>query len=157
MKIVVLNMGLTGEAYLKEGLALYEKRIRHYIPFEMLYLHESRQKKKLPENLQKEHEGRIILSMLEQIDFPVLLDEQGRQMSSMAFSGFLQQAMNRATRTLGFIIGGAYGFSGEVYQAVPERISLSGMTFSHQLIRLIFLEQLYRGLTIIRGESYHHA
>jgi 23S rRNA (pseudouridine1915-N3)-methyltransferase len=78
-------------------------------------------------------------------------------MSSMAFSGFLQQAMNRATRTLGFIIGGAYGFSGEVYQAVPERISLSGMTFSHQMIRLIFLEQLYRGLTIIRGESYHHA
>jgi 23S rRNA (pseudouridine1915-N3)-methyltransferase len=157
MKIVVLNIGRTSESYLKEGLALYENRIRHYVPFEMIYLHEPRQAKNQPEKKQKEMEGEIILSALDHIDHPVLLDERGRQMSSVGFSGFLQQAMNRGTRNLGFIIGGPYGFSEKVYQNVPDRISLSGMTFSHQLIRLLFLEQIYRGLTIIRGEPYHHA
>jgi len=157
MKIVVLNIGRTGEPYLREGLALYEKRIRHYVPFDMIYLPEQKQVKNQAEIKQKENEGRIFLSALDQIDHPVLLDEQGRQMSSVGFSNFLQQAMNKGTRTLGFIIGGAYGFSEAVYQAVPDRVSLSGMTFPHQLIRLLFLEQLYRGLTIIRGEPYHHA
>ena len=156
MKIIVLNTGLTIEPYLKEGLTLYEKRIRHYIPFEMVYLREFSRIKGQPEKIQRENGGRIILPELVKIDYPVLLDERGKPMSSAGFSDFLQQAMNRGTRTLGFIIGGPYGFSEEVYKAVPERISLSLMTFSHQMIRLIFLEQLYRAFTLIKGEPYHH-
>jgi 23S rRNA (pseudouridine1915-N3)-methyltransferase len=157
MKIIILSIGITGESYLKDGLALYEKRIRHYIPFEMVYLREPRHVKSNSEIVQKENEGRIIMSALDQVDYPVLLDERGTQLSSAGFSNYLQQTMNRGTRTLGFIIGGPFGFSEEVYKAVPERISLSGMTFPHQLVRLLFLEQLYRGFTIIRGEPYHHA
>ncbi len=110
----------------------------------------------ISEKTQKENEGKIILSALANYDYKVLLDERGKMLGSPAFSGFLQNAMNRGTRNLAFVTGGPYGFSEEVYQAVPERISLSGMTFSHQMIRLIFLEQLYRAFTIIRGEPYHH-
>lgn len=157
MKITVLNIGRTGESWLKEGIAVYENRLCHYIPFEMIYLREPKSAKNQSENLQKENEGKIILSALSNFDYKVLLDERGKIMSSNGFSGFLQTAMNRGTRNLAFVTGGAYGFSEEVYQAVPERISLSGMTFSHQMIRLLFLEQLYRGFTIIRGEPYHHA
>jgi len=156
MKIVVLNTGRTTGAYLREGLAFYENRIRHYIPFEMIYLPEPRQLKTPAENLQKEAEGRILLRSLDRFDFPVLLDERGTRFNSTGFANYLQQAMNRGTRSMAFIIGGPYGFSEEIYKAVPNRISLSEMTFPHQLIRLILLEQLYRGLTIIRGEPYHH-
>jgi 23S rRNA (pseudouridine1915-N3)-methyltransferase len=157
MKIAVLNIGRTGETWLKNGLAIYESRLRHYVPFEMIYLPESKAAKNQTEKLQKENEGKIILSALANFDYRVLLDERGKMMSSTAFSGFLQNAMNRGTKNLAFVTGGPYGFSEEVYQAVPERLSLSGMTFSHQMIRLLFLEQLYRGFTIIRGEPYHHA
>jgi 23S rRNA (pseudouridine1915-N3)-methyltransferase len=157
MKIAVLNIGRTGESWLKDGLALYENRLRHYVPFEMVYLQEPRQSKNQHEKIQKEHEGKIILSALENFEHKVLLDERGKMMGSAGFAGFLQNSMNRGTRSLAFVTGGPFGFSDEVYQAVPERISLSEMTFSHQMIRLIFLEQLYRGFTIIRGEPYHHA
>jgi 23S rRNA (pseudouridine1915-N3)-methyltransferase len=156
MKIAVLNIGRTAEAWLKDGLAIYENRLRHYVPFEMIYLQEPKTKNP-SEKMQKENEGKIILAALANFDYRVLLDERGKMLSSSAFSGFLQNAMNRGTKNLAFVTGGAYGFSEEVYQAVPERISLSGMTFSHQMIRLLFLEQLYRGFTIIRGEPYHHA
>jgi len=157
MKIYVLNIGRTIEPYLKEGLSLYEKRIVRYVPFEMIYLREPRGSRNLPEKILKEQEGKVILSALEQIDHPVLLDERGRQLSSSGFSDYLQEAMNRGIKNMGFIIGGPYGFSGEVYRMVPDRISLSGMTFPHQLVRLLFLEQLYRGFTIIRREPYHHS
>jgi 23S rRNA (pseudouridine1915-N3)-methyltransferase len=109
------------------------------------------------ENVQKESEGRILLSGLEKVDYPVLLDVEGKRFDSVGFSQFIQKVMNKGIRHMGFVIGGPYGFSGEVYQAVPERISLSEMTYSHQLVRLVFLEQLYRAFTIIRGEPYHHA
>lgn len=107
--------------------------------------------------VQRESEGKILLQALEKIDYPVLLDEKGKQFDSAEFSQYIQQAMNRGIHNLGFVIGGPFGFSMELYRAVPERISISAMTFSHQLIRLVFLEQLYRAFTIIRGESYHHA
>ena len=123
----------------------------------MIYLQESRPAKNQPEKKQKENEGKIILSALANFDYRILLDERGKTMNSTAFSVFLQNAMNRGTKSLAFVTGGPYGFSEEVYQAVPDRISLSDMTFSHQMIRLLFLEQLYRGFTIIRGEPYHHA
>ena len=157
MKISIITLGKTQESYLKEGIALYEKRIRHYVPFEMIYLDEPRNMKSQPETVLKEYEGKLLLSALEKTDQPVLLDVGGKQLDSVAFSDFIQRAMNRGIRNLGFIIGGAYGFSEEVFLSVPERLSLSSMTFSHQLIRLVFLEQLYRAFTIIRGEPYHHA
>jgi len=157
MKITVLNIGRTGESWLRDGLAVYENRLRHYVPFQMIYLQEPRQVKNQSEKTQKEQEGKIILSALAGFDQKVLLDEKGKMLNSAGFSVFLQNAMNRGTRNLAFVTGGPYGFSEEVYQAVPDRISLSEMTFSHQMIRLLFLEQLYRGFTIIRGEPYHHA
>ncbi len=138
MKIAVLNIGRTGESWLKDGLAVYENRLRHYVPFEMIYLPEPKPAKNQTEKMQKENEGRIILSALASFDYKVLLDERGKMMSSTAFSGFLQNAMNRGTKNLAFVTGGPYGFSDEVYKAVPERISLSEMTFSHQMIRLAF-------------------
>jgi 23S rRNA (pseudouridine1915-N3)-methyltransferase len=157
MKITIITLGETRESFLKEGIAVYEKRIRHYAPFEMICLNEPRNLKSQPENVLREHEGKILLSAFGRTDQPVLLDVEGKHLDSVAFSAYLQKAMNKGTRNLGFVIGGAYGFSEEVYQAVPERLSLSNMTFSHQLIRLVFLEQLYRAFTILRGEPYHHA
>lgn len=157
MKISVINIGVTQESYLKEGIAIFEKRLRHYVSFEMIFLNEPRNMKNQPETMVKESEGKILLTALTKVDHPVLLDVAGKQLSSEGFSKYLQQVMNKGTRNLGFVIGGPFGFSDEVYQAVPEGISLSGMTFSHQLVRLVFLEQLYRAFTIIRGEPYHHA
>jgi 23S rRNA (pseudouridine1915-N3)-methyltransferase len=104
----------------------------------------------------KEQEGNLILRHLADSDTAILLDERGKQMTSQAFSEYLQRTMNRGVRNLTFITGGAFGFSDAVYDRVKERISLSSMTFPHQLVRLIFLEQLYRALTILKGESYHH-
>lgn len=157
MKISIINIGATQESYLKEGIAVFEKRLRHYVSFEMIFLNEIRNKKNQPEILQKENEGKIILTALGKVDHPVLLDVAGKPLSSEGFSVYLQQIMNKGTRNLGFVIGGPYGFSEEVYRAVPDSISMSSMTFSHQLVRLVFLEQLYRAFTIIRGEPYHHA
>ena len=156
MKITLISLGATQENYLKEGIAIFEKRIRHYTSFELVFTNGPRNTKNQSEYLQKESEGKIILPLLEKVDLPVLLDVSGKQTDSVGFSKILQQNMNKGVRNLGFVIGGPYGFSEEVYQAVPDRISLSSMTFSHQLIRLIFVEQLYRAFTIIRGEPYHH-
>ena len=157
MKISVINLGATQDQYLKEGITLYEKRLKHYVPFEMTYLTAPRPSKNQSFQVQKDQEGKILLAALGKSDHAVLLDVEGKQYGSEAFSGYLQQVMNRGIRHLAFVIGGPYGFSDEVYQAVPDRISLSSMTFSHQLVRLVFLEQLYRAFTIIRGEPYHHA
>ncbi len=157
MKISVINLGVTQDHYLKEGISLYEKRLKHYIPFEMNYLTTPRPSKNQSSLVQKDQEGKILLAALGKSDHAVLLDVGGKQYGSEAFSGYLQLLMNRGIRHLAFLIGGPYGFSDEVYHTVPDRISLSPMTFSHQLVRLVFLEQLYRAFTIIRGEPYHHA
>lgn len=156
MKITLLNLGSTQDAYIREGLTVFEKRIRHYIGFESVYLGGKGSVKTQNAGLQRESEGKLILSAIEKADHPVLLDVTGKQMDSPGFARFLQQSMNRGTKNLAFVIGGPFGFSDEVYQKVPERISFSLMTFSHQLIRLIFMEQLYRAFTIIKGEPYHH-
>jgi 23S rRNA (pseudouridine1915-N3)-methyltransferase len=157
MKISLINISANQELYLKEGVAMFEKRIKHYVSFEMVYLNEPRKMKNQSGNLQKENEGKLLLSALGKIDQPVLLDVAGKQLNSESFAKYLQQIMNKGIRDLGFVIGGPYGFSDEVYGAVSESISLSQMTFSHQIIRLVFLEQLYRAFTILRGEPYHHA
>jgi len=157
MKITVINTGVTKEAYLKKGIEEFEKRILHYLPLEMIYLKEPKNAKGRSEVLVKQAEGLLIKQAMYKIDYPVLLDVEGKPYTSQDFSAFIQQKMNRGVKNLGFIIGGSYGFSDEVYQMATERISISQMTFSHQMIRLIFLEQLYRAFTIINGEPYHHA
>lgn len=156
MKISLINIGVTKESYVNEGISVYEKRIRHYLPFEMVYLAEQKQRKSnIPMNIKLE-EGKAIQSSLIKIDFPVLLDIKGKTFSSEQFAGYIQKIMNQGAKHIGFIIGGSFGFSNDVYNLVKERISLSDMTFSHQLIRLIFLEQLYRAFTIMNNEPYHH-
>jgi 23S rRNA (pseudouridine1915-N3)-methyltransferase len=157
MKITLISIGTNQDRYLKEGITIFEKRIAHYITFELIYIADPRNMKNQSESVQKNAEGKLILSALQKIDRPVLLDISGQQMNSESFSQYVQQNMNRGTRNLGFITGGPFGFSDEVYTNIHERISLSSMTFSHQMVRLIFLEQLYRAFTIIKGEPYHHA
>jgi 23S rRNA (pseudouridine1915-N3)-methyltransferase len=156
MKIKVLTIGATDVPYLQEGIDQYRKRLTHYIPVEMICIPNIRAGKSASPDHMKEQEGNLILRHLDDADTAVLLDERGKQMTSQAFSEYLQRTMNRGVRNLTFITGGAYGFSGAIYDRVIEKISLSSMTFPHQLVRLIFLEQLYRAFTILKGESYHH-
>ena len=156
MKISLNCIGKNEEDGLLEAGKLYQKRLKHYIPFELVSIAKPRMPGNQPSARLKESEGRLILKGLKGIDFPILLDVKGSQMDSEGFSGFIQQAMNRGIRHMGFFIGGAYGFSEEVYNLVPDMISLSSMTYSHQIARLVFLEQLYRAMTILHGEPYHH-
>ena len=156
MKISLYCIGKNGDNEFDETVGRFEKRLRHYVPFELVSISKPRIKGSQTPDRHREHEGEILLKRLDKIDFPVLLDEKGRQMPSEEFSQFIQQAMNRGIRHMGFMIGGAYGFSEQVYKAVPEKVSLSRMTFSHQLARLVFIEQLYRAMTLLKGEPYHH-
>ncbi len=156
MKIKVLNTGTTNVSFLREGIDHYMKRLSRYLPVEMVCTPDVKAGKPASPEIIKEQEGKHILRHLEGSDMPVLLDEHGRQMTSAGFSEYLQRCMNRGVRNLTFVTGGAYGFSKEVYDKVPERISISPMTFPHQLVRLIFAEQLYRAFTILKGEPYHH-
>ncbi|MBN2481278.1 MAG: 23S rRNA (pseudouridine(1915)-N(3))-methyltransferase RlmH [Bacteroidales bacterium] len=156
MKISVCYIGKNDRDNLREAYVLFEKRIRHYIPFRMIPLGKPRLTGVSTASRHKESEERLIMKELSNVDLPVLLDVKGKQMSSEAFSGFIQQSMNQGIRHLGFIIGGSYGFSDAVYNTVPDMIALSRMTFSHELARLVFVEQLYRALTILNGEPYHH-
>jgi 23S rRNA (pseudouridine1915-N3)-methyltransferase len=156
MKIKLLSIGKTEEKYLKDGIDIYCKKIIHYFPFEYEELPAIKQTKNLSSNEQKKREGESILKKLTPSDIVVLLDETGTQYSSVNFSGFLQQKMLQGNKQLVFVIGGAYGFSQEVYARKNDLISLSFMTFSHQMVRLIFLEQLYRAGSIMKNEPYHH-
>lgn len=156
MKITLLFIGKTDEKYLKDGMDIFRKRLAHYIPLEVLEIPVPKKWNSLQPSLLKQKEGEIILAHMEKSDFPVLLDERGRSFSSVEFSGFLQNQMNRSVKNLLFVVGGPWGFSEEVYKKAALKISLSSMTFSHQMIRLFFLEQLYRAFTILRNESYHN-
>ena len=156
MKIKVLNTGVTDVPFLQEGIDHYLRRLAHYIPVEMISTPDIKAGKSASPDYIKEQEGKLILRHLAGSDMTVLLDEHGKQMTSAGLSTFIQRCMNRGVRNLTFVTGGAYGFSKDVYEKVQEKISLSSMTFPHQLIRLIFAEQLYRAFTILKGESYHH-
>ncbi len=134
----------------------YEKRVKNLIGFEKIIIPDLKNTKNLSEKQQKEKEGSLLLQKLVPSDFVVLLDETGREMTSRQFAGFLQKQMNTGLKNLVFVIGGPYGFSEEVYRRANMKIALSQMTFSHQLVRLIFLEQLYRGLAILNNHPYHH-
>lgn len=156
MKIKLLVVGKTDESFVEEGIEKYLKRLKHYISFEIIVLPDVKQGSKLNTEKLKEEEGKLILQKLENSDQVVLLDEKGKNFSSEEFAGFLQKKMNGGFPTLVFIVGGAFGFSKEVYKRANEQLSLSKMTFSHQMVRLFFTEQLYRAFTIIKGEKYHH-
>jgi len=156
MKICLLVIGKTDEAYLQKGIELFLKRIPHYISFEMKAISDIKNSKNLSEEQQKEKEGELILQQLSTSDELFLLDEQGMEVSSAEFARFLEKKMISGIKRLVFVIGGPYGFSGSVYSRANGKVSLSKMTFSHQMVRLIFLEQLYRAMTILKGEPYHH-
>ncbi|MBR2980625.1 MAG: 23S rRNA (pseudouridine(1915)-N(3))-methyltransferase RlmH [Odoribacter sp.] len=156
MKIELLVIGKTDADYLQEGIAEYEKRLTRYIPYEMRVIPDIKNSKNMSESVQKEREGELILAQIQTSDFVVLLDEHGKSYSSVKFARFLEQKMVAGTKKLILVVGGPYGFSEAVYKRANDKISLSEMTFSHQMVRLIFTEQLYRAMTILKGEPYHH-
>ena len=156
MKIKLIVVGKTNTAYLKTGENEYENRLKHYCNFEEIIINDLKNGSKFSINELKIKEGDLILKNLESIDKVILLDNNGKIYSSNEFSNFLNENMLHSIKSLVFIIGGAYGFSDEVYNRANNKLSLSKMTFSHQMVRLIFKEQLYRALTIIKGEKYHH-
>jgi 23S rRNA (pseudouridine1915-N3)-methyltransferase len=152
----MLVIGKTTDAYLREGIAIYTKRLQHYISFEIKELPDVRNAGNLSHAQLKVQEGQLILRQLGTNDDLLLLDESGSQFSSEEWAGYLEKKLCYTTRSLVFVVGGAFGFSNDVIQRATDKISLSRMTFSHQMARLIFAEQLYRACTIIKGESYHH-
>lgn len=155
MKIKLIAIGKTDEAFLTEGIDKYLKRLKHYISFEMIVLNDVKTGKKLNIELQKEQEGRAILEKVQTNETLILLDENGKEFSSVGFANLLQKKMNAGSNLI-FVIGGPFGFSTEVYQRADAQLALSKLTFSHQMVRLFFVEQLYRAFTIIKGEKYHH-
>lgn len=156
MRVCLLVIGKTDASYMREGIAEYEKRLVRYIPYEMKVLPDVKNARNLTEGLQKEREGEMLLEQFQAGDWVVLLDERGGQYSSVEFARHLEQKMLGGVKRLVFVVGGPYGFADKVYRRADERISLSRMTFSHQMVRMIFVEQIYRAMTILKGEPYHH-
>ncbi|MCE1197818.1 MAG: 23S rRNA (pseudouridine(1915)-N(3))-methyltransferase RlmH [Marinilabiliales bacterium] len=152
----MLLIGSTDKNYLKEGIEDYRNRIIHYLPFELKVIPDIKNSKNLTEDQQKEREGKAILDLVATGDDLILLDAGGLEMTSPGMSAWLQKKMVAGTRHLVFVVGGPYGFSEAVVKRADAKLSLSKLTFPHQLVRLIFVEQLYRALTIMRGEPYHH-
>ncbi|CAM4365720.1 23S rRNA (pseudouridine(1915)-N(3))-methyltransferase RlmH [Gillisia limnaea] len=156
MTIKLLGIGKTDDPALQNLTEVYIKRLVFYNRFEFELIPDIKNAKNLDENQQKQKEGELLLNKIAASDFVVLLDENGKQYSSEAFSEFIQKRLNSGLKQLVFIIGGPYGFSEDVYKRADAKISLSKMTFSHQMIRLFFVEQLYRAFTILKNEPYHH-
>ena len=155
MKTLLLLVGKTQDKHFIAGINDYAERIGHYMPFEIKVIPELRNTKNLTEQQQKTQEGDLLLRQLQPSDTVVLLDEHGTEHRSVEFAAWLQKKQNTARRLV-FIIGGPYGFAEAVYKRANEMVSLSRMTFSHQMVRLVFTEQIYRACTIIKGEPYHH-
>lgn len=156
MQIKLLAIGKTDNPQLQMLIDDYQKRLGFYIKFEFEIIPDLKKAKNLSEEQQKQKEGELILAKLSNTDILILLDENGKQYDSVAFSDYLQKHMNSGIKQLVFVIGGPYGFSQDVYHKANGKISLSKMTFSHQMIRLFMIEQLYRAFTILRNEPYHH-
>lgn len=156
MKILFLVIGKTDEDYLVTGIKKYVGRLGHYVPFEMKELPDIRNRKTLNEEQQKKAESFLLLQQLQPGDQVVLLDKKGKSYTSVEFSEILEKQMASGVKRLVFVVGGPYGFAQEVYDRADTMLSLSPMTFSHQMVRLIFVEQLYRAFTILKGEPYHH-
>lgn len=154
MKLVFLMVGKTNEKYFIDAISEYEKRIKRFIPFEIITIPDSKGIKTA--ELQKSTEGELILKQIKNEDFIILMDEKGKRFTSIKFAEFIEKLLCRSDKRIVFVIGGAYGFSQEVYNRADDKISLSDMTFSHQLVRVVFTEQLYRAFTIINNQPYHH-
>ncbi len=149
-------VGKTNSAFLREGEAEYDSRLKHYVNFRQEVIADIKNAQKLSVDQVRIKEGESILKQIQPSDFMVLLDDKGEQFSSVQFATWLQKRMGSGLKTLVFVVGGAYGFSEEVYQRANGKLSLSKMTFTHQMVRLIFKEQLYRAFTILKNEPYHH-
>lgn len=156
MNIKLVAIGKTDNKAMQSLIDDYSKRLSFYIKFDLEIIPDIKNVKNLSESQQKEKEGELILSRITPTDQLILLDENGSTLSSINFADYLQKKMNSGVKTLVFVIGGPYGFSDEVYKKAQGKVSLSLMTFSHQMVRLFFIEQLYRGFTILRNEPYHH-
>ena len=156
MKTVLLVVGKTVEQHYVAAIADYVERVKHYIPFDMEVIPELKNTKSLSMDQQKEREGSLIIKSLQPGDVVVLLDEKGKEFRSVEFASWMEGKLNTVSRRLVFVVGGPYGFSKSVYALANDKISLSKMTFSHQMIRLIFVEQLYRAMNILHGGPYHH-
>ncbi len=156
MKIKLLAVGKTDDKNLNQLIELYQNRLKHYVKFEIEIIPDIKNVKNLSEAQQREKEGDFILAKLQNTDQLILLDDKGKQYTSIEFSQFLQKKMNSGIKQLVLVIGGPYGFSDAVYKKANGKLSLSKMTFSHQMIRLFIVEQIYRGFTILKNEPYHH-
>lgn len=156
MKIKLLAIGKTDDKSLQALIQIYQERLRHYIKFELVIIPELKKSKNLSENQQKEKEGDLLLKEIRSTDQLILLDEKGQEFRSIEFSRFLQKKMNSGIKHLVFVIGGPYGFSDQIYRKAKGKVSFSKMTFSHQMIRLFVVEQIYRAFTILKNEPYHH-
>lgn len=156
MKILLLVIGKTDEDYLNTGIKKYVGRLGHYVSFELKEIPDIRNRKTLSEDQQKKAESFLLLQQLQPGDHVVLLDENGKAFTSVAFAENLEKLTASGAKRIVFVIGGPYGFAKDVYDRADAKMSLSPMTFSHQMVRLIFVEQLYRAFTILKGEPYHH-
>ena len=156
MKITIILNGKTEDSYLVNGIALYENRLKHYVLLETLVIPALKNTQALSIEQQKQKEGELILKNVHSSDKFILLDEKGKEHSSVEFAGFIQQQMNSGIKNVVFAVGGPYGFSEQIYKRANAKVSLSKMTFSHQMVRLFFVEQLYRAMTILKNEPYHH-
>ena len=156
MKVLLLQVDKTQDSYLAEGLQVYQKRLDNYCTFQDMTINMPKEVRQRSFSEQKKAEATQILKQLKAEDVLVLLDEKGKEYTSVEFAGFLRQRQNSSVKRLIFLIGGPFGFDDEIYKRANFKLSLSKMTFSHQMVRLFFLEQLYRGFTILKGEKYHH-
>ena len=156
MKITLLTVGKTASAFVAAGLDEYSERLRHYVPFNIQCVGNSRTTRALPTDRQKVAEGQALLAAIEPADYVALLDEHGTERTSADFAVWLRKRLAGGRKRLVLVVGGPYGFSDDVFQRADEKVALSKMTFPHDLVRLIFAEQLYRAFTILHGEPYHH-
>jgi 23S rRNA (pseudouridine1915-N3)-methyltransferase len=156
MKITLLVVGKTEDKYLIEGIEKYLNRLKHYIGFNLLVIPEIKNTKNLSESQQKSKEAELIHKQISNLDTVILMDEKGKKYTSIAFSNYLNKQMIGSVQHLVFVIGGPYGFDESIYKRANGSMSLSDMTFSHQMVRLFFVEQLYRAFSILKGEPYHH-
>lgn len=156
MDFNLITIGKTKLPFVIEGIQEYNRRLRHYLPFNIIELPDIKNSKSLSETAQKEVEGRSILSKISDADYVILLDERGKEPTSVHFAEKIEKLLGSGRKKVIFIIGGPYGFSDELYKRADELLSLSKMTFNHEMVRMFFVEQLYRAMTILKGEPYHH-
>lgn len=156
MKITLIAIGKTDDSYILEGIDKYLKRLKHYIKFELFIIQDLKKTKNLSEDEQKAKESELFLKQISNSDYVVVLDERGIELSSMQFADFINKRMIASVPHLVFLIGGPYGFDQSIYERANHKLSLSKLTFSHQMIRLFFVEQIYRAFSILKGEPYHH-